>query len=267
MRTTIPWGDGSGDNIYLDYTTATGDQTILVSSDANGTGITRTKDIVFNASGVSSVTLTVRQYSENTDIVIITRNDVYPTYDETAVGYMTDTPTPPTPTIQPIQIVTNGDFSEGLTGWTKYSGCGASVQSEGIRVTKNSGSMGAMLYQSPATTISSSSKYYQKVIMRKGTAEVNAGFCKSDMGVGNNTQMNSESTTWDTLDQITSPTGSANKIVLRCGSSATSSGMYGDYKSFMIIDLTATFGAGNEPTTVEECRELFPNDYYPTKIS
>ena len=32
--TTIPWGDGSGDNIYLTYPSASGDQTIQVSSDA-----------------------------------------------------------------------------------------------------------------------------------------------------------------------------------------------------------------------------------------
>lgn len=31
----------------------------------------------------------------------------------------------------------------------------------------------------------------------------------------------------------------------------------------MICDLTEMFGAGNEPSTVEEFRALFPNDYYP----
>lgn len=30
-----------------------------------------------------------------------------------------------------------------------------------------------------------------------------------------------------------------------------------------LIDLTAMFGAGNEPTTVEEFRELYPDSYYP----
>ena len=30
-----------------------------------------------------------------------------------------------------------------------------------------------------------------------------------------------------------------------------------------MIDLTATFGPGNEPTTVEEFNELYPNKYYP----
>lgn len=30
-----------------------------------------------------------------------------------------------------------------------------------------------------------------------------------------------------------------------------------------MIDLTATFGAGNEPTTVEEFNEIYPDEYYP----
>ena len=34
------------------------------------------------------------------------------------------------------------------------------------------------------------------------------------------------------------------------------------FKNFMIVDLTAMFGAGNEPTTVEEFKSLFPLSYY-----
>lgn len=85
MRTTIPWGDGSGDNIYLDYTAASGDQTVLVSSDAYAGYTTRTKNITFSASGASSVTLTVQQTGK--DIIIITRNDVAMTQNDVAVGY------------------------------------------------------------------------------------------------------------------------------------------------------------------------------------
>lgn len=62
--TTIPWGDGSGDNIYLTYPSASGDQTIEVSSDAYSGSTDRTKTITFTAShhGTSDVkTLTVVQ--------------------------------------------------------------------------------------------------------------------------------------------------------------------------------------------------------------
>ena len=59
--TTIPWGDGSGDNIYLTYPSASGDQTVQVSSDAN-TGSARSKVVTFT-SGVGNITqqLTVNQ--------------------------------------------------------------------------------------------------------------------------------------------------------------------------------------------------------------
>lgn len=59
--TTIPWGDGSGDNIYLTYSFASGDQTVEVSSDAN-TGSARSQTVTFT-SGVGNITqqLTVNQ--------------------------------------------------------------------------------------------------------------------------------------------------------------------------------------------------------------
>lgn len=57
--TTIPWGDGSGDNIYFTYPSASGDQTVEVSSDAN-TGSARTKVVTFTAGNISQ-SLTVNQ--------------------------------------------------------------------------------------------------------------------------------------------------------------------------------------------------------------
>lgn len=84
--TTIPWGDGSGDNIYLTYSASQGDQTVLVSSDANG-GPARTKDITFVSTvGNISRVLTVLQES-GMDYVSITWNDVCITYNDTAIAY------------------------------------------------------------------------------------------------------------------------------------------------------------------------------------
>lgn len=62
--TTISWDDGSGDNIYLTYPSASGDQTIQVSSDAYAGSTDRTKTITFTAShhGTSDTkTLTIVQ--------------------------------------------------------------------------------------------------------------------------------------------------------------------------------------------------------------
>lgn len=58
--TTIPWGDGTNDNIYLSRNASEGNQTVEVSSDAN-TGAARSKTVTFSAEGASPVTLTVNQ--------------------------------------------------------------------------------------------------------------------------------------------------------------------------------------------------------------
>jgi len=58
--TTIPWGDGSGDNIYLTRNASEGDQTVAVTSDANTGYTTRTKVVTF-ATGSIIRQLTVNQ--------------------------------------------------------------------------------------------------------------------------------------------------------------------------------------------------------------
>ena len=61
----IAWGDGTSDKIYLTADAFEGDQTVLVSSDANA-GAARSKTVTFSATGVSPVTLTVNQEAGTT---------------------------------------------------------------------------------------------------------------------------------------------------------------------------------------------------------
>lgn len=64
---TIPWGDGSGDYIYLSTPSQTGDQSVSVTSDPN-TGSARSKVVTFDASGVTPVTLTINQDAGSTPL-------------------------------------------------------------------------------------------------------------------------------------------------------------------------------------------------------
>lgn len=66
--TTIPWGDGSGDNIYLTYPSASGNQTVQVSSDAN-TGAARSKVVTFAAGNITKQ-LTVSQEAGATEYTV-----------------------------------------------------------------------------------------------------------------------------------------------------------------------------------------------------
>lgn len=88
--TTIPWGDGSGDNLYLTYPSASGDQTVTVTSDANAGASSRSKNITFSvtAGGTTiSRTLTVVQEAASGKLTIITRNGVASMDNDTVVGY------------------------------------------------------------------------------------------------------------------------------------------------------------------------------------
>lgn len=60
--TEIPWGDGSSDKIYLTYSALEGDQTVLVSSDANAGASARSKVVTFTTTvGNVTQTLTISQ--------------------------------------------------------------------------------------------------------------------------------------------------------------------------------------------------------------
>lgn len=73
--TEIPWNDGSGGKIYLTYPSASGDQTVEVSSDAN-TGIARTKTVTISAAGVPPAILTVNQAAGTSSIPYIRNTDL-----------------------------------------------------------------------------------------------------------------------------------------------------------------------------------------------
>lgn len=88
MTTTVDWGDGSGDKIYLAYSASEGTQNVSVSSDAHAGHIERTKDITFSVTaGQTTITRTLTVVQSGKDITIITRNDVAMTQNEVAVGY------------------------------------------------------------------------------------------------------------------------------------------------------------------------------------
>lgn len=88
MTTQVEWGDGSGDKIYLTYAASEGNQTVVVTSDAHGGYLERTKDIVFSVTaGGTTITKTLTVVQNGKDITIITRNDVAMTQNDVAVGY------------------------------------------------------------------------------------------------------------------------------------------------------------------------------------
>ena len=119
--TTISWGDGSGDNIYLTYPSASGDQSVSVTSDAN-TGAARSKVVTFSAVGVSPVSLTINQdaggggrlpagYTEYDYLESSMNVKLYTSVSGAATWYLT------------AQCSTPGTASQILVGYSSNGGC------------------------------------------------------------------------------------------------------------------------------------------------
>lgn len=87
MTTQVEWGDGSGDKIYLVYSASEGDQTVQVSSDANGGTSERTKVVTFTT-GVGNVTKTLTVKQEGHQPVEHTVRLVPSTYAVSSTSYL-----------------------------------------------------------------------------------------------------------------------------------------------------------------------------------
>lgn len=69
--------------------------------------------------------------------------------------------------------------------------------------------------------------------------------------------------TWVNVGTIWSCTSEVARIIIQPSGVNMAIGESYKVKNVMSIDLTALFGAGNEPSTAEEFRAMFPADYYP----
>lgn len=89
-KVTIPWGDGSGDNFYIDYTGVEGSSESLITSDINQTGVERRKTLVFRTTTSNVVTalqsevyLTVIQKTDS--LVVAMFNNTVATFGTSGV--------------------------------------------------------------------------------------------------------------------------------------------------------------------------------------
>ena len=166
--------------------------------------------------------------------------------------------------MKPVQIIQNGDFSDGLTGWTTNNAT-ATIDNGVVTITKGSGSAGGRLSATREAIVKAHS-YYFKCVCRWGTTYARYGFFTSSGSTVTGSSKSISSTSWTVADHIASPSGTANLIALFAGTTSSSSGTYAEFKSLCCIDLTATFGEGNEPD-IDTCREIFTEDYYEYNLS
>lgn len=86
---------------------------------------------------------------------------------------------------------------------------------------------------------------------------VTVRFGNNNVNVSNGSER--YTTTENGIYTLSSGVGNPPPLYFRAFAGATA----GTYKfTLQLFDLTATFGSGNEPSTVEEFEAMFPNDYY-----
>ena len=75
----------------------------------------------------------------------------------------------------------------------------------------------------------------------------------------------SATTSWANYSWVCNIASSTVADIVYYGVRSNNSSDLAEYqlKNFMLFDLTQMFGAGNEPSTVEEFKDMFPLDYYP----
>ena len=148
-------------------------------------------------------------------------------------------------------LMTNGDFSIGTTGWASAGGV-LSASSNTLTITGNG--VTANPYASQALAMVLNHKYYIRSKMKVTNASCNQIRTRFAGGSGElivtspiANQQYSMSMVLTSLDSV----NYTNAVQHTYADAATANGKVMEVQYVLCIDLTAAFGAGNEPTAAE----------------
>lgn len=160
------------------------------------------------------------------------------------------------------QMINNGDFKNELSDFIADNATINRVE-DGIQIIQGNSTYGGFLYVNFKYT---DHKYYISTVCRSDeNIPVNCGISfLNGVSISNNpVAYNYSNTAFKRYSTVGYLTKNANRIALRVSDSKTSGkNVFGIFKTFVCIDLTEMFGAGNEPETAEEFEAMFPADYY-----
>ena len=157
------------------------------------------------------------------------------------------------------QLVQNGDFSDGVTGWEEYGSVTFSVSDGFLTVVKTRNSYGYA--RCPVSLIAGHYYYYAAYLSSEYSYSVGIGFADADNPTANIGRIAIEGGSSAYISGIHHATGVEDYIILRSTNGAVAGSSF-TAKNVICIDLTLMFGAGNEPATVEEFEALYPLPYY-----
>lgn len=162
------------------------------------------------------------------------------------------------------QMVENGNFAS-ISYWLNYASRGTSAASDNVLTyTKTSASGVDSVYRQNIPYVTGH-KYLATIeanpsVFIKGYLTCRAAYFT---GVGLTAMTDIAANTWSRISGIGEYSSSYTDFAF--GTSSANYLPQGEtvkLRNAMLIDLTELFGAGKEPSTVEEFRAMFPLDYY-----
>lgn len=150
-------------------------------------------------------------------------------------------------------LVMNGDFANGETGWTRYAAMSIPTftqYADYINIEFSSKTTRSGLYRNVDTVIGN--KYYCRFVFR--------GISNEALWTYNPNSTSTATGSWQTVSRLVTADAETLEIGFRFIDQTGLSSQSIDVRGFTTINLTETFGSGNEPTK-EQCDLIF-SDYF-----
>lgn len=162
------------------------------------------------------------------------------------------------------QLVQNGDFSNGTTGWSTTRGT-LSASGGVLTCTRSEAGFVTIGRQWSNSYDVQNHKCFVAFDVSVSNTSLSIRGSISDASINTNTFENgttlAQTNTFYRKEYIYTPT-SSGAYYLRIGSDMTSINGTISLKNVIVVDLTKCFGAGNEPSTVADFKALFAKSYY-----
>lgn len=156
------------------------------------------------------------------------------------------------------QLIQNGDFSGGTTGWSGIRGSITSSNSI-LTVVKGSSTGNLLILRNDVFKTKSERKYLVITSVKPINKDMQVRFAKNSQPLSKSVTCTSD--IWNNISAfITYGIVDDNSFGLLIENPSQGDSI--QIKYIQLFDLTLMFGAGNEPATPEEFEKMFPLDYY-----
>lgn len=159
------------------------------------------------------------------------------------------------------QLIVNGNFARGTYGWNTVGGS-ASAEGGILTYTKNNETINLPAARVDRRNVAfpAGHKYYYAFAIRPSVETVCQFGTNGNMSIK---LSRLEANVWKKVSGIFTPSSEVTNLYYYCNREINlSPGDTVEYKEIILIDLTLMFGAGNEPTTVEEFERMFFLHFY-----